>query len=109
MTKIVRLTEADLTRLVKRVIKEQSTKPFTISSIKNTNDSKIKTKTYMVRAVTGNVTVNGNKISKKSIIKPTDKITMNDGDEIVFEIISGFGQVILSFKNNMPDIRVSWD
>jgi hypothetical protein len=109
MTKIVRLTEADLTRLVKRVIKEQTTRPFTIGSIKKTNDSKIKTKTYMVRAVSGNVMVNGNKVSKKSMIKPTDKIAMNDGDEIVFEDIPGFGQVILSFKNNTPDIRVSWD
>jgi hypothetical protein len=109
MAKIVRLTESDLTRLVKRVIKEQSTRPFTIGSVKKTNDSKTRTKTYMVRDVSGNVMVNGNKVSKKSMIKPTDKITMNDGDRVIFEDIPGFGQVILSFKNNTPDLGLSWE
>jgi hypothetical protein len=98
--KIIRLTENDLTQLIKRVIQEQSTRPFTISSIKNTNDEKSKLKTYTVRDVRGNVLVNGNKVGRKSIIKPTDKITMNEGDKIIFDNIVGWGQVYLEFKNN---------
>ena len=109
MAKIVRLTEADLTRLVKRVIKEQSSRPFTIGSVKKTNDDKAKSKTYTVKSVRGNVTVNGNAISKKSMIKPSDKVTMNDGDKIVFEDMTGFGQVTLSFNNNTPELNLSWD
>jgi len=107
--KIIRLTESDLTNLVKRVIQEQSTRPFTISSIKNTNDEKSKLKIYTVRDVKGNVLVNGNKVGRKSIIKPTDKITMNEGDKIIFEDMSGYGQVTLSFKNNMPELSLSWE
>jgi tyrosine-protein phosphatase YwqE len=107
--KIIRLTENDLTHLIKRVIQEQSTRPFTISSVRNTNDDKSRTKTYTVRAVNGNVTVNGNKIGNKSIIKPSDKITMNEGDTIIFEDMPGYGQVTLSFKNNTPDLNLSWD
>lgn len=107
--KIIRLTESDLTNLIKRVIQEQSTRPFTISSIKNTNDEKSKLKTYTVRDVRGNVLVNGNKVGRKSIIKPTDKITMNEGDKIIFDNIVGWGQVYLEFKNNLPELTLSWD
>ena len=107
--KIIRLTETDLTNLVKRVIQEQATRPFTISSIKKTNDEKSKLKTYTVRSVSGNVLVNGNKVGKKSIIKPSDKITMNEGDKIIFENIPGWGQVFLEFKNNLPELNLSWD
>lgn len=107
--KIIRLTEKDLTQLVKRVIMEQSSRPFTIRSIKNTNDEKSKLKTYTVRDVKGNVLVNGNKVGRKSMIKPTDKITMNEGDKIIFDNIPGFGQVFLEFKNNLPELNLSWD
>lgn len=107
--KIIRLTENDLTHLIKRVIQEQSTRPFTIRSIKNTNDEKSKLKTYTVRDVKGNVLVNGNKVGRKSIIKPADKITMNEGDMVIFEDMPGYGQVTLSFKNNTPDLNLSWD
>ena len=107
--KIIRLTENDLTQLIKRVIQEQSTRPFTISSVKKTNDGKSKTKTYTVRSVSGNVTVNGNKIDAKSMIKPSDKITMGEGDMVIFEDMPGYGQVTLSFKNNMPELSLSWD
>ena len=107
--KIIRLIESDLTNLVKRVIQEQSTIPFTISSIKNTNDEKSKLKTYIVRDVKGNVLVNGNKVNRKSMIKPTDKITMNEGDTILFDYIEGWGQVSIQFKNNLPELILSWD
>ena len=39
MAKIIRLTESDLTRLVKRIIKEQGAKP--IVSVQKTNDNKL--------------------------------------------------------------------
>ena len=107
--KIIRLTESDLTKLVKRVIQEQSTRPFTISSVKKTNDSKSRTKTYTVRSASGNITVNGNKVGKKSIIKPSDKITMNEGDTIIFEDMPGYGMVTLSFKNNTPELSLTWE
>ena len=107
--KIIRLTENDLTQLVKRVIQEQSSRPFTIRSIKNTNDEKSKLKTYTVRDVKGNVLVNGNKVGRKSMIKPTDKITMNEGDIILFDNIEGWGQVSIQFKNNLPELILSWD
>ena len=109
MKKIIRLTENDLTHLIKRVIQEQSTRPFTISSVRDTNDDKARSKTYTVKAVNGNVTINGNKIKNKSMIKPSDKITMNQGDTIIFEDMPGYGQVTLSFKNNKPNLNLSSD
>ena len=34
---------------------------------------------------------------------------MGEGDMVIFEDMPGYGQVTLSFKNNMPELSLSWD
>jgi hypothetical protein len=34
---------------------------------------------------------------------------MGEGDMVIFEDMPGYGQVTLSFKNNMPELSLSWE
>lgn len=93
MKKIVRLTESDLTRLVKRVVSEQRAmgQQLTIQNAK-TNFPNAKGKTFRVVEVKGkpSITKNGRDLllTKGMTITPTDPLKFNQGDNVTISSIS---------------------
>ena len=93
MKKIVRLTESDLTRIVKRVVSEQRAieSPLIIKNA-STNFPNAKGKTFRVVEVKGkpSITKNGKDLllTKGMIITPIDLLKFKQGDNVTMSSIS---------------------
>ena len=83
--KIIRLTESDLTNIVKKVIQEQTSVAGVRSSISKakSNMPKATTRNYQVFKVDGTPKFAGKVITKGTKIGPTSIIELKKGDNIM--------------------------
>lgn len=91
------------------LLNEQSDMPFTIASIKETTYPEATQKTYTIAYVEGNVKINGQMATKNMTVKPTDKIVMTNGSNVLFNPIPKFGQTSLDFYDSKPSLSVTTD
>ena len=113
--KIIRLTESDLEKIVRRVIKEQPTvgKPI-IGDLRtvNTVETDAKNRTYKVIGVTGKGAVDGKLVQVGTIIRPTSKIAIEKDTQITMKSISKedagtyFQNVVLNGENGKLTLTV---
>jgi hypothetical protein len=91
------------------IISEQSSKGFTISSIKKSTFPEATSKTYKVAMSGKNVSINGKRPYKDMVVTPKDVIIMGEGEEILFQPIPGFGQSSVRFLGGVPEMIVFTD
>ena len=114
--KVIRLTESDLTKIVRRVLVEQTTN-YTLQTAAVTKGyDNAKTKNYRVTMVNGKPVIvkNGKRllITKGMTITPADSLQFNVGDYVDVQSVSPedkgkyFQQVRISFDNNRLTLNV---
>jgi len=92
-----------------QVIEEQLSNGFTISSIKDVKYPDMVKKTYKIAIIKGKITINGVTGNVGDTIKPTDKLTMTNNAIVHFTNIPNYGQVVLSYINSTPYLRIYTD
>lgn len=120
MSKIVRLTESDLVRLVKKVISEQVGSGVKFGSIM-TNDGKIVEKSLKpvnrnkltVMNVNGTVVLDpkgkNQKLTPGMVVRVEDMVDVKPGGSVTFRDVEGWGMGELHLKDGKPYMRVHWD
>lgn len=92
-----------------QIIEEQAQAGFTISSIRDVKYPDMIKKIYKIANLNGRVAINGVTAKIGDMIKPSDKLSMDNNAFIQFEPIPGFGQVTLSYINTKPYMEITTD
>ena len=88
MGKVVRLTEADLTNIVKMVIEEQSMVAKGSIGKAKSEFPDARTRNYEVVAVEGNPRADGKVIAKMAKLGPNSIVQMRKGDKVSMRSVS---------------------
>jgi hypothetical protein len=88
MGKVIRLTESDLTNIVKKVIEEQSMVAKGSIGKAKSEFPDARTRNYQVVAVEGSPMADGKVIAKMAKLGPNTLVQMRKGDKVTMSSIS---------------------
>lgn len=88
MTKVIRLTESDLTKIVKKVISEQAGSVKATLGKAKSEFPEAKLRNYEVVYVEGTPMSDGKIIAKKAKLGPNSDVQMRKGDKVTMRSVS---------------------